>query len=169
MYTAGKILLFTPYHFSQKSQEKYFIVLHSDEQNSILASMPTKTDRTSSSVSLSHGCIEHPDTQLNCYHFKPQKVIANNGFSFSRPTFLYGASIEVFNITHLSSTYVAEGVDYKVIGELRKEEYEKIIKCFRDSNFVTNKYRKIFETVIPKEEATRMVGDPTPEDVNGKE
>ena len=145
MYTPGTLIYFDPFHFENgnESKPKYFLVLKNIDENSILASLPSSKNHLPAGHEMIHGCLEMPESCINCYIFKANKPITKTGWSFAFDTMLYGNWIDDFNIEKLKATYSIKGVDYEIIGELIDAELEKIIHCFANSSTVKRRYKKI--------------------------
>lgn len=150
MYSPGRILYFDPFYFKNGDQakSKYFIVLHNDKSNAIIASLPTSVDHVPSNIPIKHGCIRADEINFNCYHFAAGKIITTNSWSFSKPTFMYGSQIDTFEQSILKSVYQVEGTEYEKIGVLKKEEFRNIIECFSKSKTVKMKFKRIFEKLL---------------------
>jgi hypothetical protein len=54
-------------------------------------------------------------------------------------TFIYGNEVEDYEISILKTAYGIEGLDYEIVGELKNEEYEGLIKCLTESKSVRRK------------------------------
>jgi hypothetical protein len=144
LYTPGKIIYFDPFHFKDGgSKPKYFLVLKVVDDDAILASLPTSQGHLPASQSIQHGCLEIPDSCINCYIFEANRPITNDGWYFRVNTFLHGLWIDDFSISALTATYSIENVEYEIIGELTKKELESVIRCFVNSSSVKRRYKKI--------------------------
>jgi len=150
MYSQGKILYFDPFYFKNNntSKPKYFIVLHKDSHKAILAALPSSKDFIPSFIKITHGCINADDINVNCYHFEANKSITTNDWSFDLPTFVYGSQIDTYDLAMLKDTYKVEGIEYEIIGTLKKEEFTGIVECFIKSKSVKNKFKRILQTLI---------------------
>jgi len=145
VFATGQIIYFSPFYFKNGNnpKNKYFIVLKNVEEKTILASLPTRTNKAPSFMTVSHGCINHDERCFNCYLFEQGKVICDNGFMFDLPTYIYGNEVEDYEISVLKANYGIEGVDFIVIGNLIKKEYEALIKCLKESKSVKRGIKKI--------------------------
>lgn len=150
MYSPGKILYFDPFYFKNgnTSKPKYFIVLYNDNDNTVLASLPTRTDSVPSTIEIKHGCINSDEINFNCYHFEANRVITTNNWGFDQPTFVYGGQVDNYVLTILKDVYQVEGIEYHIIGTLKKEEYKKLIECFINSSSVKRKFKAILKAQI---------------------
>ncbi|MDO8930231.1 MAG: hypothetical protein Q7W54_14755, partial [Bacteroidota bacterium] len=144
MYTPGNILYFKPFVFPNGDlpKNKYFIILQTIGSNVLIASLPTSKDFIPHLVQKKHGCIDVPQYQVNCYCFQPGKIVTKNNFSFPVETFVYGYQVDQFDKTKFDSLYVVDGVDYEIIGELKKDEYLSLINCIKNSASVSRKIRR---------------------------
>ena len=143
MYTPGNILYFTPFYFKngEESKSKYFIVLHSNSSNTIVASLPTSKDHIPSFVVKKHGCINLDPINFNCYYFVNGTVIADNGWSFPRDTYVYGQQIDTFDKGIFEEIYAIEGVDYEIVGKLTITEFSSLKNCILNSASVKRKIK----------------------------
>lgn len=150
MYLPGSIIYFTPFYFNNgksAAKNKYFIVLCHENDELIIASLPSSQDYVPAYADKDHGCIDIPEGGFNCYHFSPSKIITTNGFSFPIPTYMYANWIDKYPLTIFKEVYVVEGVDYEIIGRLTKEEFDAVIQCFAFSASTKRKYKEILKKV----------------------
>jgi hypothetical protein len=135
MYAPGNIIYFTPFYFPDGgiSKPKYFIILSVDDQSSIVACLPTRSDCVPNIIQKKHGCLNDDTINFNCYFIEHDKAITENGFSFPIDTYLYGERVAFFNQKIFEEIYLVENVDYKVLGKLFDSEFECIIECFKNS------------------------------------
>lgn len=146
MYTPGKIIYFDPFFFKDgDSKPKYFLVLKIINENIILASLPSSQAHLPSSITIQHGCIEIPESCINCYIFEANKSITKSGWSFKLHTFLHGLWLDDFSVSELMEAYSIENVEYEIIGELTDEELSNVINCFANSSSVKRKYKRILQ------------------------
>jgi hypothetical protein len=144
LYTPGKIIYFDPFFFKNgESKRKYFLVLKVINDNVILASLPSSQSHLHSASIIKHGCLEIPESCINCYIFKSNVIVTKNGWSFEKDTFLHGLWLDDFFIPDLMSQYSIEHVEYEIIGELIDAELENVINCFAKSSSVKRKYKRI--------------------------
>lgn len=150
MYSPGRILYFDPFYFKNgnSAKPKYFVILHNDSSSTIIASLPTRTENVPMSVPIKHGCISVDEINFNCYHFEANKIITTNNWGFELPTFIYGNQIDTYELPILKDVYRVEGIEYEIIGMLKKEEYKNIIECFLKSKVVKIKYKDVFKKII---------------------
>jgi hypothetical protein len=150
MYTPGNILYFKPFFFpdGNSSKNKYFIVLKTGDEYSIIASLPTSKDHIPVTIEKKHGCIDAPEIQFNCYYLEANKPIAENGWGFPFDTYIYGTQIAEFNKANFDSIYSIEGIDYEIIGKLTNHEFKAIINCIKNSRTVSRKIRRIFGATV---------------------
>ncbi|WP_153798957.1 hypothetical protein [Foetidibacter luteolus] len=144
MYTPGKLIYFDPFYFKDgsESKPKYFLVLKVINGNVVLASLPSSKIHLPQAQEIIHGCLEMPDSGINCYIFKANTPVTKCGWSFKIDTLLYGNWLDDFNIELLSQNYSIEGVDYEIIGELADDQFRQLINCFSTSRVVKRKYKR---------------------------
>jgi hypothetical protein len=144
LYTPGKLIYFNPFYFKDGGDKpKYFLVIKVINENVILASLPSSKVHLPSALPIEHGCLDVPDSGINCYIFTAKRPITKSGWSFEFNTFLYGLWLDEFNLEILKANHSIEGVDYEIVGELTEEELENIIDCFRNSSSVKRKYKRL--------------------------
>ncbi len=118
---AGQIIYFTPFYFKNgrsAPKPKYFIVLKKANNESILASLPTRKDSIPNFIASEEttGCFERTDIFFNVFRFDKQTIITTNGKQFDFPTFVYGVHIDSYNISDLKEVYPVENTDYEIWG-----------------------------------------------------
>ena len=144
MYTPGKLIYFDPFYFKNGgSDPKFFLVLKIIDNNAILATLPSSKVHLPAAQKIEHGCLDIPEGGINCYIFEAHQPITKCGWSFELHTFLYGMWLDDFSIETLQATHSIEGVDYEIIGELKDEELQAVIQCFRNSATVKRKYKRL--------------------------
>jgi hypothetical protein len=145
LYSPGKLIYFDPFYFKSgdESKPKYFLVLKVIGDNIILASLPSSKIHLPADQSFSHGCLEIPESCINCYIIKAKTPITKEGWSFELDTFLYGQWLDDFPLKVLQANYQIQGVDYEIIGDLTETELKNIIQCFAHSANVKRKYKKL--------------------------
>lgn len=144
MYTEGKLLFFDPFYFKNgDSKPKYFLVIKVVDNQVILASLPSSKVHLPSHQVLKHGCLEIPDSRINCYIFEAKRPVTKCGWYFPLNTFLYGMWLDEFSIEILTANHSIEGVDYEIIGELTEQELKNVVECFRNSASVKRKFKRI--------------------------
>ena len=125
------------------SKNKYFIVLKNIDDKIIIASLPTRSNKSPALINAAHGCINHDDRLFNCYIFESNRVIADNGFCFDMNTYVYGNEVEDYETAILSSIYAIEGVDYEIVGRLREDEYNNLYNCILNSSSTKRKIKRL--------------------------
>lgn len=138
MLTPGNLLYFTPFYFpnGNAAKPKYFVVLKTDNLNTLVASLPTTQNHIPRGVSLKHGCINIDEYNFNCYVFLKNTIVTDNSWAFPFDTFVYGQQVEIFNKEKFEEIYAIEDIDYKLIGKLSKKEFEALKKCILSSSSV---------------------------------
>ena len=144
-FEKGSILYFSPFIFSNgdEPKNKYFLVLHCDEQNLILASLPTSQDHVPGSLEKKHGCINQSDINFNCYLFEIGRVVCSNGFSFPKETYVYGFRLQLFDLYVFCVQECNDETKIEVKGRLLDEEYNALVQCLKNSTSVKRKYKAL--------------------------
>jgi hypothetical protein len=144
MFTTGNLLFFTPFYFKNQNdpKNKFFIVLHNDENRLIIASLPTSQDHIPEHLK-KHGCINCEQMQIICYFIKNNTVITDNGFRFDKDTYLYGKELGDYEIDIFLNKYTTN--DMEVKGRLTDDELKNIRNCFANSPDVKRKYRRLLK------------------------
>ena len=137
-------MYFTPFYFPNggKEKNKYFIVLAANQENTLIATLPTSKDHIPSKVEKIHGCIDLPGINFNCYYFEANKPITESGWGFPLETYVYGPQVAEFNKTNFENIYSVEEIDYEIIGKLIAIEFTAIINCIKNSRTVKRKIRR---------------------------
>lgn len=137
-------MYFTPFYFPDggKEKNKYFIVLASHEQNTLIATLPTSKDHIPVNVQKKHGCIDVPAINFNCYYFEANKPVTESGWGFPLETYIYGPQVAEFNKTNFENIYSVEEIDYEVVGKLTAREFMAIKNCIKNSRTVKRKIRR---------------------------
>lgn len=145
MFEEGNILYFDPFYFKNgnTAKPKYFVVLKNINQNSILASLPTRKDNIPNNFEVQIGCNEFFLNNTSCFFIPKNLEITLNKKSFDFNTFLYGFQIDDYDSNLLKEIYPNEGTDFIVWGKFKQNIFEEIVNCFKNSKSVKNKYRKI--------------------------
>lgn len=144
-FSEGSVLYFNPFVFPDGGtpKPKYFIVLKHVGEKLLLASLPTSKDNVPSFINKSHGCIENPDINFNCYYFDPVVTVCDNGFSFPMETYVYGFRLKEFDV----STFLVQETQGDTVieekGRLTSEEYKALIQCLASSNSVKRGFRAL--------------------------
>lgn len=145
MFTEGTILYFKPFYFKNmnKAKNKYFVILKSDDNDTILASLPTSKDHVPATSVIEEGCINIESADINCFVISPQKPITTCGKCFPITTYIYGYQLETYSIETLRSLYPLEDVHYDVLGKMDHKIFNSLILCLKNSNVVKRKFRKM--------------------------
>lgn len=112
----------------------------------VLASLPSSQPHLPVAQKIEHGCLELPESCINCYIFEANRIITKTGWSFEKHTFLHGQWLDDFSVSELMSQYAIENVEYEIIGELTDEELKNVIDCFVNSGTVKRKYKRILSS-----------------------
>lgn len=146
MLLPGHLYLFTPFYFKDSTdfKDKFFIVLKNTDNITILASLPTKSNKAPSLINLNHGCVNIDERKFNCYVFENKRSVCDNGFSFNLNTYVYGDKINDYNLSNLTRNGTIEaGKDYNLMGKLNDVEFKALVDCIANSNATVNKYKKM--------------------------
>ena len=143
MFEEGNIVYFTPFYFTNgKSapKPKYCIILKLTSESTLIASLPTRSDAIPSEIPIVTGCIELPNINLNSFIIDAQTVVTTCGKHFDFPTFIYGHQLDFYSIDSFKDIYRIEGTDYEIFGKLKKELYQNILVCLKNSKSVKKKF-----------------------------
>ena len=144
MYTPGNILYFTPFYFpdGNPAKNKYFIVLKSNDGETLVASLPTRGDYIPSFLPKKHGCLNDDSINFNCYYFEQGVQITESKWGFPLDTYVYGSYVEEFNRPQFEDIYLIEGVDYEISGKLLDSELKELINCIKTSGCAKRRIRR---------------------------
>jgi hypothetical protein len=143
MFEEGNIIYFTPFFFpngKSAPKPKYCIVLKSLSEQTIIASLPTRTDSIPSNISIATGCIEIPEINLNSFIFDSSTEVTECGKYFDFNTFVYGHQLDFYSKDLFKDIYRIEGTDYEIFGKLKPAYFEKMLDCLRNSKAVKKKF-----------------------------
>lgn len=126
------------------AKPKYFVVLKSDSNQNIIASLPTRKDAIPEKDTIEAGCVEIPSINLNCFVISPNQIITDCNKSFDFPTHLYGHQLDDYDTNILKEMYPNEGSDFSIWGKMKTNLFEELITCFKNSKSVKRKYKKLF-------------------------
>ncbi len=145
MFSKGQIIYCTPFYFQNgnTAKPKYFIILSNINEETIIASLPTRTNNAPSLIEITHGCVNHDDRCFNCYVFEPNRKISHNGFSFPIRTYIYGNEVESYKLALLSSIYTIENIDYEILGTLTDDEFINLYDCIKNSGSVKRGIKRL--------------------------
>jgi hypothetical protein len=145
----GTIVYFPQFYFPDgaPAKPKYFIYLCHGGPDMLVATLPTRTDRTPLGAVKAHGCIEANGAAFSSYYFQPGRPIATNGWFFPdpNPTYIYPRWVETYSERIFEDIYSVEGVDYQIMGRLTKAEYEALLACIVRSNDAKMKYKRLLD------------------------
>lgn len=121
MFEAGYIIYFDPFYFKNgnTAKPKYFVVLKSIDNKSIIASLPTRRDNIPEEETIENGCVELPEINLNCFVISQAQIVTECGKHFDFATHLYGHQIDDYAIEYLQEIYPNEGSDYEIWGKIK--------------------------------------------------
>ncbi len=146
MYQEGNIVYFDPFYFKNgnPAKPKYFVILKCIGNFSIVASLPTRKDSIPSENTINHGCVELPNINLNCFIISKDEIVTDCGKKFDFQTHLYGHQLDEFDAEQLNEIYPNEGTDFVIWGKMKKNLFDEIIKCFKESKSVKRKFKRLF-------------------------
>ena len=145
MFREGCIIYFTPFYFKNgnTAKPKYFVVLKNQDNQNLLASLPTRTDNIPARDEIKNGCLELPDINLNCFVISSDRAVTQCGKHFDFKTHIYGHQIDVYESAMLKEIYPIENTDYELWGTMQKDLFLELIDCLKNSRSVKRKYKKI--------------------------
>lgn len=145
MFEEGTVIYFDPFFFKNgnTAKPKYFVVLRVFDGNTVLASLPTRSDSVPQKDEVDSGCVELPDINLNCFVIAKDVVATECGKCFEFKTHLYGHQLDVYEVDFLQEIYPIEGTDYVIWGKLKKDIFNLLMDCLINSKSVKRKYRNI--------------------------
>lgn len=140
MLEKGKLLKFTPFVFKNGAnpKPKYFIVLGKMSEDVIIASLPTSKDHVPDSMSISNGCINDKERNVNAFIFN-ENVLVTDTFSFPRKTFVYTEQVDEYSLDYL----LRMQSDIEDFGRIRSELLNGLLDCLLSSSMLKRKYRKV--------------------------
>jgi len=147
MFEEGTIIYFDPFYFKNgnSAKPKYFVVLKNQDEQNILASLPTRKDSIPQKEEIENGCIELPTINLNCFVISNNIEVTQCGKKFDFKTHIYGHQIDEYEIQFLQEIYPLENADYEVWGKMKSKLFTSLIDCLRKSKSIKRKYRKILD------------------------
>lgn len=149
MFDEGNLLLFTPFYFSDgSSKPKFFVVLNKDENEVLLASLPTSKDHVPGDLDIHGGCYELPERNVNVYVFMKDVNVATNPntglpFAFRMNTFIYGADLRKFPAAAFEEQVYNGETVIELKGKINTDIYDDLKRCLKNSVSVKNKYKKL--------------------------
>lgn len=147
MLEEGNIIYFDPFYFKNgnTAKPKYFIILKNDENQNIIASLPTRKDFVPEKEESKIGCIELPEINFNCFVISDTIIITDCGKKFDFKTHIYGHQIDSYEISILKEVYPTEGTDYEIWGKMKSNIFTSLIDCLKNSNSIKNKFKRILD------------------------
>ncbi len=144
MFTEGIVLYISPFYFKNgnTSKNKYFIVLKVIDNQIVIASLPTRSNKAPGLIQTEHGCNNDTERCFNCYAFQANRIITDNGFFFPINTYVYGNEVEDYTLQTLQLNYRIAGVDYEIMGNLTKQEYSDLCACLKQSTSIKRGIKK---------------------------
>lgn len=144
MFTEGIVLYISPFYFKNgnTSKNKYFIVLKVIDNQIVIASLPTRSNKAPGLIQTEHGCNNDTERCFNCYAFQANRIITDNGFFFPINTYVYGNEVEDYTLQTLQLNYRIAGVDYEIMGNLTKQEHSDLCACLKQSTSIKRGIKK---------------------------
>ena len=94
-----------------------------------------------------HGCLDLSERYVNVFVFISGEQVAirdtGESFSFSKNTFVYGANLDIYNVSLFEQQERFSQTKIELIGKLKQNLLTDLKKCLSESKMVKNKYRKI--------------------------
>lgn len=145
MFKEGYIIYFTPFFFKNGNtpKNKYFVVLKTQQNSSIVASLLTRKDFVPTNATTDFGCVEIPTANFNCFVIPQSIEVTECGKSFDFTTYLYGHLIDEYEIEKMQEIYPNEGTDYVVWGKMKPKLFSDLSDCLKKSKSVKNKFKKV--------------------------
>lgn len=143
MFIDGAILHFSPFEFANGDKEnKFFLVIKNIGDVTILASLPSSQRHLPEFHFDKIGCINDVESCVSCFVIEENIPICDNGFSFSKRTYLHGHWVDEFNVAVLKEKYQIEGIEYQTKGVLNQNYLNQIINCFKSASTVKAKIKR---------------------------
>lgn len=148
MFEEGNIIYFDPFYFKNgnTAKAKYFVVLKNLEHHNVLASLPTRKDFIPQKDEIENGCVELPDINLNCFVISNKTEVTECGKSFDFKTHIYGQQIDIHDIALLKEIYPLENTDYEIWGKMKKDIFQSLLKCLKNSRSVKRKFKRLLNS-----------------------
>jgi hypothetical protein len=141
MFEKRSIIFFESFIFKNgsKPKPKYFLVLHTDSMNTIVAVLPSSQDFTPTVFEVETGCIINKSESYNCYKINKNEPVTECLKKFKKDTFLYSVYLETYDLNYIHEKHAK----YELFGLMQVSIYKEIINCFINSPTTKNKYKKI--------------------------
>jgi len=145
VFSDGQVIYFNPFYFKNgnTAKPKYFVVLKSINNTTLVASLPTRSDKVPSFITKAHGCLNDNSRCFNCYMFEQGKAVCTNGFCFPLDCFIYGNEVEDYEVSIFQSVYPIPNVDYEIKGQLTTTEFQALLQCLQISTSIKRKIKKL--------------------------
>lgn len=150
MFVSGNILHISNYDFEDSKtapKNKYLVVLHNDSNTIIVGTLTTSQDYVPDEDK-KEGCIKIDAKCIHCFHFPANKQIGENGYCFSKNTFIYiERNIFTREIAYLVSKYGDKG-NIALEDRLSSAVYKELLLCIHKGQFVKRGIKKMLEVRI---------------------
>jgi len=133
----------------QPIKGRYFIILDENEETSLVLSVVTSQNYIPDSL-FKHGCINEPELNIHSYVLTNTTEIGENGFKFSKDSFIYIQSSTVYeqDLSKLLKVYPEESIDLK--DKMIQAEYEDLIYCVYKSKRISKKIKARMTTILER-------------------
>lgn len=143
MFSQGNLLLIDPFIFDNGAEPKpkFFIVISTNGDDMLVASLPTSKDHIPSDIEKAHGCIEYPQKLVSCYYLSPTRQICTNDFCFRKETYIYGEFVRTMSKQIVEKRHLDSSIH--LCGKLKEEELSSIIECIKNSSTTVRWIKKL--------------------------
>lgn len=140
MFQEGQLLKISPFVFknSNTPKPKYYVVLRHIDEGIMMASLPTSKDHIPADVSVTDGCVDIPERQINAFVFSPATQVTET-FRFPLPTFVYGEGVDEYEQSYLD----AMDADIDDLGQIESDLFQQLKDCIKKATLLKRKYRKL--------------------------
>lgn len=144
MFEPGNLLFFDPFIFPDggNPKPKFFLVLGEIENAVLLAALPTSKDHIPSDVKVTSGCLEIAERMVNAFVFMAGEELTEDGFSFTKNTFIYGQNIKTYNTIAFCEQYMSGEIAIEVKGKLKDDVFIALKECLKNSDAVRKRFKK---------------------------
>ena len=151
MLQAKSIIHINDFDFEngQPIKGRYFIVLDDDLNTSLVLSVVTSQDHIPVAL-MKHGCVHAPDLNIHCHHLSSKKEIGENGFKFSKDSFIYISGATVFEQDFRVLTNLYPETEIQLKDKLIQKEYENLVYCVYKSNRISKKIKLRMTAILER-------------------
>ncbi len=151
MFEEGNLLLFKPFLFKNgaKPKDKFFLILKKQNDNVLLACLPTSKDHVPSDRPLKRGCLDIPERIVNVFVFPAGELVATKEdgqpFAFRKNTFVYGSDLDIYPAEAFCMQEQAGQTRIEKIGVLDESVFSELRACLSNSKMVKNRFRRMLQ------------------------